>query len=119
MDEVVARQEVDAIVVPRSYFIQSLSGSDVHIGTDHQIARAVVLATDISIARGALDTGMLRVAEDRVAVMEIMIVEPVATQGVSGPGAPPVVHMTIQITVVAHLQITLLGYCRGHEEMKA
>jgi hypothetical protein len=118
MDEVVARQEVDAVVVPRGHFTKSLSGSDVHIGTDHQIARAVVLATDIGIARGALDTGMLRVAEDRVAVMEIVIVEPVATQGVSGPSAPPVVHVTIQVTIVAHLQITLLGYCRSHEKLK-
>ena len=118
MNQVVAGEQINAVVIPRSHFPQSFFGSYIHIRADHQIARAIMLTTDIGITRGSLDTGMLSVTKDRIACQQIVIVKPVATQRISRPGAPTIVHMTIQITIVALLQITLLGYCRHHKKLK-
>ena len=79
----------------------------------HQIARTVVLPTDIGIARSTLDTGMLGIAEDGVAIEQVLIMKTVTTQGVSSPCTPTIVHMTIQIAVVAFLKVTFLRLCEN------
>ena len=115
MNQVVARQQVDAVVIPRLLLSQTVASPDIHIRTHHQIALAIVLATDISITRSPFDTGMLGIAEDRVAIQQIVISKAITTEGIGGPSPPAIVHMTIEITVVALLQITLLGH-RGLRE---
>ena len=76
--QVVGAQQADAVVVPLLLFLQVLEAAHVHIGTHHQVARAVVFATDIGVAGGPLDAGMLPVAEDGVAAEQVVIVEAVA-----------------------------------------
>ena len=66
--EVVTPQQGDAVVVPLGLLLQLFEGTNVHVGAEHQVARAVVPAEDVGIAGGTLDAGMLVVAEHGVTV---------------------------------------------------
>ena len=109
VNQVVATQQVDTVVIPSLYLTQAVAGTYVHIGAYHQITFAIVLTTDVSIACGAFDTGMLSIAEDRVAVQQVVIMKTIATQGIGCPCAPMIVHVTIQESIVTFLQISFLG----------
>ena len=85
VQQVVARQQVDAVVVPLGLFLQVLKAPHIHVRADHQIARAVMLPADISITRSTFYSGYLMVAEDGVAIQQIVKVEAVATQRVCCP----------------------------------
>ena len=106
VQQVIAAQQVYAVVVPLGLLLQPFEGPHVHIGTEHQIARAVVLAEDVGIACGTLDAGMLAVAEYGVAVQQVVVVHAVAAQGIGRPGPSPVVHVTVQIAVVTLLEVS-------------
>ena len=109
--QVVARQQVDAVVVPLSLFLQVLKAPHIHVRADHQIARAVMLSADISITRSTFYSGYLMVAEDGVAIQQIVKVEAVATQRVCCPRPRTVVHVTIQVTIVTLLEVALTLLC--------
>jgi hypothetical protein len=51
---------------------------------------------------------MFRIAEDGVAIEQVMVMKTVTTQGESRPRTPTIVHVTIQIAVVAFLKVTFL-----------
>ena len=103
--QVVAHQQVDAIVVPLCLLLQVLESANVHVRAHHQIAASVVFPTDEGIARSALDTGMFVVAEDGVAVQQVVVVETVAAQCVGCPCPSAVVHVAVQVTIVTLLQV--------------
>ena len=108
MDQVIARQEINTVVIPGLNLPKPFPGAYVHIRTDHQITSAVVLPTDIGITRSTLDTGHLGITEHRVALEQVVIMKAIATQGIGCPRTPTIVHVTIQITIVTFLQIPLL-----------
>ena len=108
VQQVIAAQQVYAVVVPLGLLLQPLEGTHVHIGTEHQIARAVVLAEDVGITCSPLDAGMFAVAEYGVAVQQVVVVHAVSTQGIGRPGTSPVVHVTVQIAVVTLLEVPFL-----------
>ena len=109
VQQVVARQQVDAVVVPGLFLAQAFLGTHVHVGAHHEVAAQVVLAAQVGIARGALDAGHTGVAEHGVAVQQVVVVQTVAAQRIGGPGASAVVHVAVEITVVAGLWIALVG----------
>ena len=115
MDEVIAGQQVDTVVIPRLLLSQTLLRTHIHIGADHQKAFPVMLATDIGIARSPFDTGVLGIAEDRVAIEQVVIVEAVATEGVGRPSPTLLVHVTIEVAIAAFLQVAFLGQERLRE----
>jgi hypothetical protein len=55
---------------------------------------------------------MLGIAEDRVAIEQVMIVEPVTAECEGCPSPPALVHVAIEETVVTLLQVPLLGHNR-------
>ena len=95
MNKIVARQEIDTIIIPRLFFSQTLFCANIHIRTHHQIALPVMLTTDIGITCGTFDTGMLSIAEDRVSPQKVFIVKAVTTQCVSCPCTAVIVHVAI------------------------
>ena len=108
VNQVVTHQQVNAVVVPLGLLLQVLEAPHIHVGTHHQVARAVVLATDEGIAGGSLNAGHLVVAEDAVAIQQVVVVQSVAAQCIGCPGASLIVHVAIQVAVVATLQVSLL-----------
>ena len=68
VQQVVARQQVDAVVVPGLFLAQAFLGTHVHVGAHHEVAAQVVLAAQVGVARGAFDAGHTGVAEHGVAV---------------------------------------------------
>ncbi len=100
--QVVARVQVYSVVVPLAAL------SHAHVRGHHQIARPVILAADIGIARAAFDACMFRGREDGVAVYQVVKVQTVAAQRICRPFSA-IAHMAVQIAVVSFLQVL----CRG------
>ena len=116
MDEVVAHEQFYAVVVPFGLLLQVLETAHVHVRTYHQVAAAVVLAADVGIASGSLNAGMFVVAEDGVAVQQVVVVPAVAAQCIGRPCPAAVVHVTIQVSVVTRLVVALAGLSLGSRQ---
>ena len=99
MNEVIALQEVDAIVVPL------LALGHTHIGGDHQIALARIgLATHVGITLSTLDTCQLGGIHDGLAFVEVVVVKTIATERVCCKFTL-VAHVAIEITIGTFLQV--------------
>ena len=114
VNEVVGAQQCDAIVVPLRLFLQLFESPHVHVGTEHEVARAVVTTEDVGIAGSPLDACMLSIAEDGVATKQVVVVQSVATQRISRPRPSVTVHVAVEITIIAHLRVLCL--CGGQPE---
>ena len=66
--QVLALQEVDAIVIPLAALAHA------HIGGNHDVALAIVHAGDVGIAGTAFDAGVFFWVEDWVAIVDVLIV---------------------------------------------
>ena len=93
IDKVVATQKIYTVVVPLA------AACHAHVGSNHQIAFAIVGAGYIGVARAAFYTGMFARAEYGIAIYKIGEIQAVAAKGISGP-LSPFTHVTIEITVV-------------------
>ena len=111
MQQIVATQQTDAIVIPLGLFLQVAESAHIHVGTQHQIAAAIMFAEDVGIAGGSLYTGMLGIAEYRVAIQQIVVVKTVATECVGRPSPSTIVHVAEQVSVIAFLIIAFRLCC--------
>ena len=107
MDEVVALQQVDAVVVPL------VALGHTHVGGDHDKAFAVIAACDIGIALSAFDAGMLLGVHDRLSADDVFVVVAVAADGIGCPFAL-VAHVAVEVAIVA-LDDVLCGDSHGHD----
>ena len=80
MDKVVGSEQADAIVVPSLHFAHSVARGlrGIHVGEHHQVTAVVVLTADERIARTFLNGSHLGIAEDGVAVEQVVPVASVA-----------------------------------------
>ena len=75
-----------------------------HVGSDHEIAFAVVGSSDIGVACTSLYAGVLLGIKDSIAAEDVGVVVSVAAHSISSV-LSPVAHVTIEIAVVAFLQV--------------
>ena len=108
MYQVVRAQQINAVVVPLCLFLQILKAPHIHVGSNHQIARAIVLATNIGVACGSFNLCHLIIAEDAVTIQQVVVMETVSAQRIGRPSASMIIHVTIEVAIVASLQIPLL-----------
>lgn len=66
----------------------------------HQVAAAIMLATDVGIMRAAFDGRFFGGAEDGIAAQKVVILLSVAAQGVGSP-LSATAHVAIEITVIS------------------
>ena len=98
MDKILALEQVDAVVVP----LMALGHT--HVGSDHEIAFAVVSSGDIGVARATLNACVLLGIEDSIAAEDVGIVITVAAHSIGGI-LSAIAHVAIEIAVVALLQV--------------
>ncbi len=99
MYELIALQEVDAVVEPCAALAIT------HVGSHHEIPFAAVgLAADIGVTLSTLDEGILLWIHDSLAFKKVMVMKTVAREGISCKFAI-VAHVAIEIAIVAFLQI--------------
>jgi hypothetical protein len=96
MDEVIATKQVDAIVVPL------VALGNTHVGSHHQVALPIMGTGDIGITSSTLDTSMLLGVEDRLALIDVLIIVTITRNGESRIFAS-VTHVAIEITIVSLL----------------
>ena len=82
MDEILTLEQVDAIVVP------FMALGHTHVGSDHEIAFAVVSTGDIGIACTSLYAGVLLGIKDGIAAEDVGIVVSVAAHCISSVLSP-------------------------------
>ena len=104
MDQIVALEQVDAVIVPFALLAQSLGHAVVHIRRHHHKALTIPTAGDIGIALTTLDTGMFLDIHHRTATQDILIMVTVTAQ-CKGRPLPTIAHVAIQIAIVAFLNI--------------
>ena len=98
MDEILAFEQVDAIIVP----LMTLGHT--HVGSNHEITFAVVGSGDVSVACAALNACVLLGIEDSIAAEDVGVVITVAAHGISSV-LSAIAHVTIEIAVVTFLQV--------------
>ena len=112
VDQVVAFQQVDAVVVPLVRLCHA------HVGGHHHIALAVPSTANVGIALSALNAGMFLGVHDGIALQQVFIVVAVAAQGIGGV-LTAVAHVAIQVAVGALLKVLGLGrHHLGEEKRK-
>ena len=87
----------------------------VHVSSHHEVALAVGSTADVGITLTALDACMLFWVHDGASSHHVLVVITVAADGIGRP-LSAVAHVTVQIAVVALLQV--LGLCRHHAGYK-
>ena len=99
VDEVITRQEVDAIVEPRAALAVT------HVRGHHQIALLPVRpAAHVCIPLSSFDEGMLFGVHDGLATIQVMIMQTVAAQGVCRKLAL-VAHVAVEIAIRTPLHV--------------
>ena len=96
MNQVIASKQVDAIVVPL------VALGNTHVGGHHQVALPIMGTGDIGITSSTLDTSMLLGVEDRLALIDVLIIVSITRNGESCI-FPLVTHVAIEITIISFL----------------
>ena len=80
--QILTLQEIDAIVVP------FVALAHAHIGGNHDVSFAIVHTGDVGITGSAFNAGMLFWIEDRVAIIDVLIVVAITGNGIGCPLPP-------------------------------
>ena len=96
--EVLALQQVDAIIVP------PVRTAHTHVGCHHQIAFSVMFSANICVSRTTFYTREKGGTEYRITAQYVLIMQSVAAHGIGRP-LTFVAHVAIEIAIRAFLKV--------------
>ena len=94
MNEIITFQEINTIVIPLMAFCHT------HIRGHHYISLSIMGTGDIGVAGSSFDTRMLSRIEDRLTIINVLIVVAITRYCIRGPFSL-ITHVTIEIPIIA------------------